>query len=135
MVKRTKRVLGWMTILMLAAAGPALADNQGDQNKAPAKAKASPTKTAPAPKAGPSPEKRAKMATRHEQMAICLRSTRPISECHMDMHKACEASGDCPMGQHGHAEGMQHGARHGHGAPNGAAPADSAPETDAEKTE
>ena len=38
----------------------------------------------------PSPEMRAKMATLHEQMAACLRSDKPMSECRAQMMKGCQ---------------------------------------------
>jgi|SRR6185369_6117625 len=52
----------------------------------------------------PSKEMREKMATLHEQMATCLRSDKPISDCHSQMMKNCqETMGDqgCPMMGHG----------------------------------
>jgi hypothetical protein len=55
-------------------------------------------KSAGAPVA--SQEMRAKMATLHEQMATCLRSEKPLSECRSEMMKGCqERLGDrgCPM--------------------------------------
>jgi hypothetical protein len=58
-------------------------------------------------------EQRSKMADLHEKMAACLRSNRPISDCHNEMMKGCQetmgASG-CPMmGGMGH-HGPHHGA-------------------------
>ncbi len=47
-----------------------------------------------------SKEMRAKMASAHEQLATCLRSDRPIAECHDEMMKQHE------MMHHGHDEGM-----------------------------
>ncbi len=47
----------------------------------------------------PSKEMREKMASLHEQMAACLRSDKPISDCHSQMMKNCrETLGDqgCP---------------------------------------
>jgi hypothetical protein len=38
----------------------------------------------------PSKEMRAKMASAHEQMAACLRSDRPMAECHDEMMKQHE---------------------------------------------
>lgn len=35
----------------------------------------------------PNPEARAKMAAAHERLAACLRSTRPIGECHAEMKR------------------------------------------------
>jgi len=55
-------------------------------------------------------ESREKMAVLHEQMAACLRSDKPLADCHSEMRKSCkESMGDqgCPMmgkgmGQHSH---------------------------------
>jgi hypothetical protein len=33
---------------------------------------------------------RAQMATVHEQMVACLRSDKPIAECHTEMMKGCQ---------------------------------------------
>ena len=64
--------------------------------------------------AAPSKEVREKMASLHEQMAACLRSDKPISECRSQMMKSCqETMGDqgCPM--MGHAPmGSGTGKRH-----------------------
>jgi len=45
---------------------------------------------------GPAPtrEMREKMAATHEKMAACLRSERPIKECHEEMMKAHEGMHD-----------------------------------------
>jgi hypothetical protein len=56
---------------------------------------------------------RAKMASAHEQMAACLRSDRPMAECHDEMMKQHE------MMHHGHDEGMgmgdcEHSSHHEH---------------------
>ncbi len=45
---------------------------------------AEPPSTAPT---GPSKEMREKMATFHEQLAACLRSDKPIAECHKEAMK------------------------------------------------
>ena len=50
--------------------------------------------------APPSREMREKMATFHERMAACLRSDKPIADCHTEMMKnAREVMGKdgCPM--------------------------------------
>lgn len=52
-------------------------------------------------------EQRQKMADLHDKMAACLRSDRPLSDCHEEMMKGCkEAMGKdgCPMmiGKMGH---------------------------------
>jgi hypothetical protein len=63
----------------------------------------------------PSKEMRAKMASAHEHLATCLRSDRPIAECHEEMMKQHE------MMHHGHDEGMgmgmgdcEHSSHHEH---------------------
>lgn len=63
----------------------------------------------------PSKEMRAKMASAHEQLAACLRSERPMAECHDEMMKQHE------MMHHGHDEGMgmgigdcEHSSHHEH---------------------
>lgn len=56
-------------------------------------------------------ETREKMAVLHEQMSACLRSDKPLADCHAEMRKSCKESlGDqgCPMmgmgmGKHSHA--------------------------------
>ena len=35
-------------------------------------------------------EQRMKMADAHEKMAVCLKSTRTMDDCHDEMMKACE---------------------------------------------
>src|SRR6185503_11117925 len=58
------------------------------------------TQSPPAP-ATMTKETREKMAVLHEQMAACLRSDKPIADCHAEMMKSCKQSmGDqgCPMG-------------------------------------
>lgn len=54
--------------------------------------------------AAPSKETREKMASLHEQMAACLRSDKPIADCHSQMMKSCQdAMGEqgCRMMGHG----------------------------------
>ncbi|GEM_PF-763803 len=46
----------------------------------------------PARPMAPSKEMRAKMAAMHEQMAACLRSDKPLSECRAEMMKHCETT-------------------------------------------
>jgi hypothetical protein len=49
-------------------------------------------------------EQRTKMAEAHEKMAACLRSDRPVGDCHSEMMKSCQetmGAGHCPMGHHG----------------------------------
>ena len=90
------RFFGALSVGIFLAASSALA---ADKATTPAKA---PQMTA---------EQRSKMADLHEKMAACLRSTRPISECHDEMMKGCQetmgASG-CPM-----MGGMGHHGPHG----------------------
>jgi hypothetical protein len=103
---RTHRALAWLTLLSLAVASPALAGHhEGKEDK---KGHAGHEMSGQQPEGmadkakGPSPEKRAKMAAAHERMAACLRSTRPIQECHSEMKSACkESGGHCGMGGHG----------------------------------
>lgn len=48
----------------------------------------------------PSKEDRAKMAEMHMKMAECLKTDKPMKECHEEMMKACKDSMDksgCPM--------------------------------------
>ena len=45
----------------------------------------------------PTAEMRAQMATIHDQMAACLRSEKPVSDCHAEMMKSCRAIS--PAGQ------------------------------------
>jgi hypothetical protein len=52
----------------------------------------------------PPKEVREKMATVHEQMAACLRSDKPLADCHSEMMKNCQdtmGKKDCPMMGHG----------------------------------
>ena len=57
-------------------------------------------------------EQRQKMADAHEKMAACLRSDKPVSDCHEEMMKACQegmGKGGCPM-----MSGKGHGMHSGH---------------------
>jgi hypothetical protein len=57
-------------------------------------------------------EQRSKMAEAHEKLAACLRSDRPVSECHDEMMKSHDSGccgGDCPM-MHGKGKKHSHGA-------------------------
>ena len=61
------------------------------------------TQSPPAP-ATVTKETREKMAVLHEQMAACLRSDKPIADCHSQMMKSCQdAMGEqgCRMMGHG----------------------------------
>ena len=54
-------------------------------------------------------EQREKMAVSHEKMAVCLRSDKPMKECHEEMMKACTdtmGADACPM--MGHHKKMMH---------------------------
>ena len=54
-------------------------------------------------------EQRHKMADAHEKMAGCLRSDKPMMECHDEMMKSCHENmgkDGCPMD--GHMKGMHH---------------------------
>ena len=62
----------------------------------------------------PTREMREKMALLHEQMAACLRSDKPISECRAQMRKSCHAAmgnQDCTtmMGMGGGMMGARQG--------------------------
>lgn len=62
-------------------------------------------------RAAPTKEQREKMATIHEQIATCLRSDKPIADCHKAAMKSCQdmmGKSGCPMmdGMHDH---MMHG--------------------------
>jgi uncharacterized protein YcfJ len=53
-----------------------------------------------APNTSVTKETREKMALLHEQMAACLRSDKPIADCHAQMRKSCQESlgaHRCPM--------------------------------------
>ncbi len=54
-------------------------------------------------------EQRQKMADSHDKMAVCLRSDKPVSDCHEEMMKACQegmGKDGCPMMG---GKGMHHG--------------------------
>ena len=58
-------------------------------------------------------EQRQKMADAHEKMATCLRSTKPFTDCHEEMMKACKegmGKDGCPMmgGKGMHGDHMMH---------------------------
>lgn len=114
MHRHTRLVLAWLTLLSFVIASPALADHHGGKHEGKqdtnghaghAMSTDSPGDAKATDKAkGPSPEQRAKMAAAHERMAACLRSNRPIQECHGEMRAACkESGGQCGMGHHGRA--------------------------------
>ena len=91
MTSRTLGSCALVAALVLALAAPVLA--------------AEPEK---APPPAPSAEQRQKMAEAHQHMADCLKSSRPISECHAEMKQSCrDAHGGagCPMMEHGHGPG------------------------------
>jgi len=55
---------------------------------------------APAAPSAPSKEMRANMASLHDQMAACLRSDKPFSDCRSEMMKGCQqlmGEQGCPM--------------------------------------
>lgn len=62
-----------------------------------------------------SKEQRQKMAVMHDTMAACLRSDKPMKQCHEDMMKSCHDEGEngCPM--MGDMMGEMKGHGHGHG--------------------
>lgn len=58
-------------------------------------------------------EQRQKMAGLHEKMAVCLRSARPVTECHDEIMKGCKdvmGKETCPMmgGMMGHGKHHRH---------------------------
>ncbi|HYM42874.1 MAG TPA: hypothetical protein VET46_08965 [Steroidobacteraceae bacterium] len=63
-----------------------------------------------------SKEQREKMAAIHEQMAKCLRSDKPVADCHREAMQSCEATMGkdvCPMMGHMHGHMMQQPAKSG----------------------
>lgn len=68
----------------------------------------------------PSKEMRAKMATMHEQMAVCLKSDKKFSECHDQMMSSCPMmkDGKCPMMMH-HDHGGKKGSHDEHSGHGG----------------
>lgn len=53
------------------------------------------------------PAQREEMAVAHEKMAACLRSDKPLSDCHKEMMKSCKGmKGGCPMMGMKHKHGM-----------------------------
>ena len=68
-------------------------------------------------------EQRQQMAGAHEKMAACLRSEKPLTECHSEMMKSCEATmgaNGCPMmqGKMGKMGSMKHHSAMAPGATN-----------------
>lgn len=55
----------------------------------------------------PTTEQRAAMATMHEKLATCLRSTKTMKDCHQEMMEACKVNKDAcpPMMMHHHGKG------------------------------
>ena len=91
----------YLSILSLSG-GVALANDSGKGDSA-AKSKKMPMMM--------STEQRAKMAEAHEKMAVCLRSDRPLKECHEEMMKACKegmGKDGCPMAGHMDGHMMHH---------------------------
>jgi hypothetical protein len=69
-----------------------------------------PAATAATAVSAPSRETREAMAAVHEQMAACLRSDKPVEQCHSEMHKACRekvGQEQCPMMMRIHDRKMQ----------------------------
>lgn len=74
-------------IALILASAPALAENKGmappNLSKEERQARA---------------EKHEKIAAHHKKMAECLRSSKPLSDCHKELREACEKDpGSCPM--------------------------------------
>jgi hypothetical protein len=55
------------------------------------------------------PEQRKTMATAHEQMAQCLRSDKPMTECRQAMRASCDMNGEMGCGMMGHHKGEMKG--------------------------
>lgn len=64
----------------------------------------------------PTKEAREKMAAWHEQMAVCLRSDKAITQCHTEMaksHREAMQEMGCPGGKmHSHADKNQRTSSH-----------------------
>jgi predicted HAD superfamily phosphohydrolase YqeG len=63
------------------------------------------------------PEQREEMAKTHEKMAACLRSDKPMMDCHKEMMESCKmGKTSCPMmGDMGHMHSMMgKGMKHDH---------------------
>ena len=53
------------------------------------------------------PAQREEMAATHEKMAACLRSDKPMMDCHKEMMESCKMGKNaCPMMEMGHMHGM-----------------------------
>ena len=79
------RFLGSAILVMVLGAGVAVAGEPPGSSSAHAME-------------APSKAMREKMAAMHEQMASCLRSDKPMSECRSEMMKRCRMTGEsCPM--------------------------------------
>lgn len=63
----------------------------------------------------PSKEQREKMAQAHEKMAACLRSDRPVADCHQEMMQTCRDT----MGGQGCGMMMGQGPMRGRGMMRG----------------
>ncbi len=76
--------------------------------------------------AEPSREAREQMAAAHQKIADCLRSSRPVAECHAEMKAGggcMMGDGGCPMMEGGTCPAMKgEGMKHGPGAMHGGAP-------------
>ncbi len=90
------RHTGLVLATLATLAGAALAESDAPPAKAPQM----------------SAEQRSKMADAHEKMAACLRSDRPLTECHDELMKSCDqtmGAAGCPMmgGMRHRGRGMQ----------------------------
>jgi hypothetical protein len=82
---RSRRVRNWSVVASILALGSVAAASAAD-----------PTATAQVP----TKETREKMAVLHEQMAACLRSDKPFTECRAQMMQGCRTTPGaqgCPM--------------------------------------
>lgn len=83
--------------LMLAAFGASAAEPAPPEH---AQHAPQPAAAPPAGMKTPTPEMRATMAAAHERMAACLRSEKPVADCHAAMQAQCSSmmgGQGCPM--------------------------------------
>ena len=80
---KQRSAAAWLASFILLAAGATIA-----------------AEPPPTDATGPTKEIRDKLATLHEQLANCLRSDKPIAQCHTEMMKSCQdmfGAQGCPM--------------------------------------
>lgn len=78
-----KTQLTCIALSLLISVAATAADKKADEKKGPPE---------------PTKEQRAKMAGLHEKMAACLKTDKPVRDCHKEMMDSCHEMGkDCPM--------------------------------------